>query len=160
MLGFPIGFACALGIWAFGLGVYITRHQRRESIWAAIAALSVPFSCDLGFLRRLPVVVRGLRYFILTTSQFVLSLAIAIIICQVRIAGIQKFLALLGRSSLFTFLVHRVVMQSELLFLQRRLMGARLAVALLIVTIPVCGALCWARERYKPMSATLESLGM
>jgi hypothetical protein len=108
----------------------------------------------------LPIAIRGLRHFINTTSQFVLSIAIAILLCQVRIAGIQRFLALLGRSSLFTFLVHRVVMQSEMMFLQRRLMGARLAVALLVVTVPVCGALCWARERFKPMSATLESLGM
>lgn len=160
--GFPVFPLVSRGALGFVVGLAWNRAPALSDL--RIRGAILLYFLALQGIHRLPLsaAVFGLLYPLNALARFLLILLVGAIITERAAVGqLLGFLPLMGRHALFSFIMHRFVMQT-LALLAKHLLSPTPAELLywiyLVGTLGVLALLCSLRERFAPFDLSLKKL--
>ncbi len=157
---FPLVRFVLLSFWSFSLGVLLKKGSLTLKSWWVI----MPVCCAAYWFYSSFFEFRAfIPYFVLEANKLLISLGIAFIMCNVQFVASIKFkglLGLLGRSSLFVFILHRPFIHAQSILLSKiKLDPEAASVIFIVITMALSLAMCLTKESYPKLARQLKRVG-
>jgi len=158
--GFPVLVFFTSGMLGFVLGLLWKRSYTRLTVLSASAVVLAFFSLKMVASNTFTPAAMSLVHESTVLSRFLLVLVIgAILTKSVLPSKGFDFFSLVGKYTLFSFLTHRLVMQTLAVFGRHYLNSASaelLYVVYLLGTFALIAMMCAAREHFAPLDSFLK----
>ena len=154
---FPIYKYVTLAILCFAIGSLIYNNMLSEELWTIILPSGFLLLTAYNFL---PGLKNNLPIAVICTNQFLISIGLSFIINNEPILlYFKKILCLMGRSSLFVFIFHRIILQSLNVFMPAKTSQSLQVFTLFLATTVSFIVLCVLKEEISWIQRPMKKIG-